>query len=230
MNNSSSQASDAKPGNKPVRAIFGGTFNPVHKGHTGAIEILDAEIGFKSVHFVLSARPPHKGDVTASVDQRFTMLELALADYTHFYADDTEMLRPTVSYTMDTVTTFKARFPRSKLVIVIGSDSLLRLHTWYQIDDWIDKIDWVVLARPGYDTQQLAHFQNRLVHTASEFRASEGGSIWIYPGSNFDVSSTELRRCLRASPKLTDAQHEYLDTHMAPQVRQYIQSKSLYTL
>ncbi|MEO0367461.1 MAG: nicotinate (nicotinamide) nucleotide adenylyltransferase [Pseudomonadota bacterium] len=179
-----------------LRAIFGGTFNPVHNGHIGAIKQLDGLLGFHSVHFVLSARPPHKDEVTATIEQRFSMLELALLDYPHYYPDDAEIRRKEKSYTVDTVETFKRRYPNSRLVIVIGLDSLQRLSTWHLIDDWIDQINWVVLDRPGYELTESFAYQSRLTDDLEELKSAEGGKIWQFQESKFNISSTELRQKL----------------------------------
>lgn len=213
-----------------LRLIFGGTFNPLHKGHTGAMEALDDVLKFHSVHFVLSAWPPHKNEVSASVRDRYTMLELALSDYEHFYADDTEIIRPTISYTIDTVRSFKRRFINSNLSIVIGADSLLKLHTWYRIEQWIDDINWIVLSRPGYDVGIANPLHDRVVATYEELKASKGGAIWVFEGSDFQISSTELRRCLQAVPHINQEQQALLDSYLAPQVQEYIHTHSLYRL
>ena len=39
--------------------VFGGTFDPLHLGHLGAIDELSRELTFDAIHWVLSARPPH---------------------------------------------------------------------------------------------------------------------------------------------------------------------------
>lgn len=213
-----------------VRLIFGGTFNPLHKGHTGAIEALEQVLPMESAHFVLSARPPHKSELSASIRDRYTMLELALSDYDHYFADDTEIMRPTISYTLDTLRAFKQRFPNSNLAMVIGADSLLRLHLWYRIEQWIDDINWIVLARPGYDAAQAVQLKDRLVDSAEALIAAQGGAIWLFNETHFDISSTDLRRCLQALGHLKPEQQAVLDTFLAPQVQEYIHTHSLYRL
>ena len=135
---------------RPAVAIFGGTFDPVHQGHLRAIDLLTEELDFQRVHWVLSARPPHKDQVTASIEHRFSMLKCALADNSAYVADDTEIARSEKSYTIDTVETFEARYPDSNLVIIIGADSLLNLVSWRRYSELIDKVNWVVMQRPGY--------------------------------------------------------------------------------
>ncbi len=213
-----------------LRLIFGGTFNPLHKGHTGAIEALERILPMQSAHFVLSARPPHKSELSASIRDRYTMLELALSDYDNYFADDTEIMRPTISYTVDTVVAFKQRFPNSNLAMVIGADSLLRLPLWYRIEQWIDDINWIVLARPGYDTAQAEQLKDRFVESAAALMAAPGGAIWLFEETQFDISSTNLRRCLQALGHLQPDQQALLDTYLAPQVQEYIHTHSLYRL
>ena len=84
---------------KPNIAIFGGTFDPVHLGHLSAVTLLCEQISFDLVHFVLSARPPHKNRITTSMEHRFKMLKLALEEHSNFIADDTEIRRQAKSYT-----------------------------------------------------------------------------------------------------------------------------------
>ena len=73
--------------------IFGGTFDPIHLGHRKAVDQLREELSLDRVHWVLSARPPHKNQVTADVSHRYNMLQIALQDDPTYIADDTEILR-----------------------------------------------------------------------------------------------------------------------------------------
>lgn len=212
-----------------LRLIFGGTFNPLHRGHTACLEAVSDLLEAHSVHFVLSARPPHKDEVSASIRDRYVMLELGLADYAHFYADDTEIRRSSLSYTKDTVEAFKERFPNSQLCLVIGADSLSRLHTWHLIDEWVDEINWIVLARPGYTTEAAPELNARVVRSHDTLRSSKGGAIWIFEGSNFDISSTAIRQLIASADDSSLAKIK-LNDYLAPQVRDYIQTNTLYSL
>ena len=213
---------------RPAVAIFGGTFDPVHQGHLRSIDLLTEKLDFQRVHWVLSARPPHKDQVTASIEHRFSMLKCALADNPVYVADDTEITRLEKSYTIDTVEAFEARYPDSNLVIIIGADSLLNLVSWHRYAELIDKVNWVVMQRPGYLLNVSDDLQQRFVETPEQFNASKGGALWLFEQSNFDVSSTQLRAEL--AKKSTSDNNLLVKQFLASDVINYIHEHHLYKI
>jgi len=158
---------------QPLIGLFGGTFDPIHLGHLNALDALCREIEFEQVHWVLSARPPHKDQVSAPIDHRFSMLQIALAGNQKYVADDTEITRQS-----------------------IGSDSLLNLPSWYRYDELVERVNWVVMHRPGYQLDLPEQLTQRFVDSAAELKSADGGAIWLFDQSNFDISSTQLRQAL----------------------------------
>lgn len=219
--------------------IFGGTFDPVHIGHRSAIDQLCESLPLQKVHWVLSARPPHKDQVSASISQRFAMLKLALADQSKYLADDTEIKRPTKSYTIDTVEAFKRKYPDERLCVVIGADSLQNLHTWRQYDDLMRSVNWLVMHRPRYPLEVPRELTSRLVESPADLLNYECGKVWLFSGSHFDVSSTEIRNALSAhaldtkkswqNAKQTDKQ-QLVREFLSQNVIDYIRTHNLYTL
>ena len=212
----------------PLRALFGGTFNPVHSGHIRAMDALHQVCGFDRVHFILSARPPHKSSVCVSIEHRFAMLQLALSDYQAFCADDTEIQRIEPSYTADTVAEFQSRFVDDRLVMIIGADSLLKLHTWYHIDDWFETVNWIVLSRPGVALERGHYAAERVTSHWQEVLGPEGGNLWIWPHSDYDVSSTRIRECLQQGTSLSEQDRVFLNHAVSAPVLDYIHRHSLY--
>src|SRR5207249_6799013 len=91
-------------------AIYGGTFDPIHHGHLiiarEAFEILGAE----EVIFVPARVSPFKKTTpVASGEIRLLMLRAAIENEIRFAVDDCELLRPTPSYTIDTVEEIRRR-------------------------------------------------------------------------------------------------------------------------
>ncbi len=206
--------------------IFGGTFDPIHLGHRKAVDLMCEQLPFDRVHWVLSARPPHKDQVSASIEQRFKMLQLALEDEPKFVADDTEIKRRQKSYTIDTVRAFKKDYPSSQLCVIIGGDSLHNLHTWKCYDELMQGVNWVVMNRPGYSPNVPSALASRLVESPAELRQHAAGKIWVFDGSQFDVSSTQLRSTL-SNDDFRGA-FESISAHLQADVLAYIQANQLY--
>lgn len=207
--------------------IFGGTFDPVHNGHLGAIKQLSEAIGFDRVHWVLSARPPHKDQISAGVEHRFAMLEIALSGYPDFIADDTEIRRTAKSYTYDTLMQFKDSYPDGQLFLIIGTDSLLQLHSWYRSDELPDLVNILVLNRPGYDLQVPEYLSHRLVDSVDRIKTGDFGKIALFRQSRYDVSSTRLRAAL-VNP--VPENRSFINQALPPEVHNYIRKHQLYTM
>lgn len=206
-------------------AIFGGTFDPVHLGHINAVTLLCEHFLFKKVHWVLSARPPHKDQLSVSIAHRYEMLQLALADDERFIADDTEVVRQQKSYTIDTVEIFKQRYPNAAIVLIIGGDSLLNLSKWHRYDELVNSVNWVVMNRPGYSLNLTQELAKRVVKRAQDLPLNRGGKIWIFEQSEFTISSTELRTEL-AAQKSDKLSKEFL----SDAVFTYIKDQQLYKI
>lgn len=207
--------------------IFGGTFDPVHFGHLRALLNLTERLHFDRVHWVVSAQPPHKAVTQSSSQHRLAMLKLALQDYPLFVADDCEMQRSQMSYTIDTIREFKARYVGAQLSMIIGADSLLNLPSWHQYEDLIDLVNWVVLHRPGYPLQAPAQMQGRVIDSHTALHASSGGKIYFYADSKVDISSTELRAALRQPQGWQSA---LVEQNLDSRVIDYIRAQQLYKI
>ena len=205
--------------------IFGGTFDPVHLGHLSAMNLLCQQVEFDRVHWVLSARPPHKDRITASIEHRFNMMRLAMTGSSTYVADDTEVKRRQKSYTIDTVKAFKAKYPAAQLCVIIGGDSLLALPRWRQYEELIGMVNWIAMNRPGYALDLPEEIRQRVVSSPDSLLGSEQGKVWIFEHSNFDISSTMLRE------ELTSSQSDDLSKEFLPNaVFSYIREQQLYKI
>ena len=212
--------------------LFGGTFDPIHKGHIKALKLLCDEIPFTQINWMLSANPPHKDKVSVSTLHRFAMLELALANEDRYTADDAEIVRQanspnTKSYTIDTVVDLRAAHPNANLCLIIGADSLINLPTWHRYSELVESVNWVVMHRPGYELVIPPEFSNRVVESASELNDSVAGKLFVFSHSDFDISSTELRVELRKSNWQNS---ELVQKNLINSVISYIQQHHLYRI
>src|SRR5690349_4586501 len=131
--------------------VFGGSFDPVHRGHVLLAECCRAQAALDRVAFVPAARQPHKPhSPRASDGDRLAMLELAIAGHPEFAASPVELERGGVSYTVDTLRAITAQEPGAKLYLLLGADSLADLPTWREPAAICALATPLAVSRPGW--------------------------------------------------------------------------------
>lgn len=109
--------------------IFGGSFDPVHCGHLTLSGLAREQLRLDTIYFVPAKCPPHKLEKTlAGAKDRVNMLRLCIGQNEHISHFETR--RKGTTYTWQTLRYFKARFPKSKIYFILGSDSLNELGAW----------------------------------------------------------------------------------------------------
>ncbi len=195
--------------------IVGGTFDPVHNGHICPVHRLTRDVAFVKVHYVLSARPPHRDPPSASVRDRYTMLELALEPYPLFEADDQEIDRPGPSYTIHTLINLRHRYKDRPLCLILGLDAFQGLKSWYRWQEISKMVNLLVLSRPGWKPD------DSFVHgDLQRLCQRNAGLVMLWNGVEMPFSSTEIRRRLGAG--------EAVSEQVPEKVLQYIYANKLY--
>ncbi len=96
--------------------LYGGSFDPVHCAHIQMAQSAIDQLGLSKVVFIPAARSPLSLNPTiASNEERMKMLNLATANEPRFVVDDCEIQRGGISYTIDTVSMFRARYPKAEI-------------------------------------------------------------------------------------------------------------------
>jgi nicotinate-nucleotide adenylyltransferase len=185
--------------------LFGGSFDPVHRGHLLVAEAGCEEFKLDRVFFIPAAQSPLKPDHTpAPAELRLRMLRLALAAETKCEVDDQEIHRGGPSYTIDTVRTYRQRHPKAILFYIIGADHVPLLPKWRAADELAALVEFLVVPRPG-DPPLAAK---------APFR------IHSLVGTPFAVSSSQIRARVKAGQPIH---------HLVPQpVEETIRNSGLY--
>jgi len=130
--------------------IYGGSFNPVHLGHLLVAQAAMEELGVDRLFFIPAAQSPFKpGQQPASGALRLQWLRLALAGQPRCEVDDQEIQRGGISYTVDTLRGYAARFPGAKLFYLIGADNAAKLNEWRAPEELARLAEFVAVPRPG---------------------------------------------------------------------------------
>jgi nicotinate-nucleotide adenylyltransferase len=130
--------------------LLGGSFNPVHLGHLLAAQAAREELELSRVVFIPAAQSPFKpGAELAPTHERLRWLRLALAGQEWCELDEQEIERGGVSYSIDTVRSYAARFPGCPLFYLIGADHVPFLPKWRDAQELARLVEFVVIPRPG---------------------------------------------------------------------------------
>lgn len=186
---------------KPI-GIFGGTFDPVHYGHLrSAFEMLQA-LDFEDVRFIPCNDPPHRGVTYASAEQRFRLVELAIEGQDGFIADDRELRRDGLSYTVDTLISLREEFPLRSLGLIVGMDAFLGLPGWHRWDEILGIAHIVVAHRPGWKAPDMGVLGELIsdygTHRVRDLHTAIAGRVHIHAVTQLEISSTEIRDLVAA--------------------------------
>ena len=181
--------------------IYGGTFDPPHLGHMEAARAAAALLELDRVLFIPASIPPHKAlpPDTVSAQDRLAMtammadgvcLELGRPGLAQ--ADGMELDRAGKSYTADTVTELRRRFPEDELWLLMGTDMFLTLQSWREPERIMAQAGIAAFARRESDAGELLDIQGRFLQETYGARVA----IVQLP-QIIDLSSTQVRALLR---------------------------------
>ena len=218
-------------------ALFGGTFDPVHRGHLAIARAAMKNFALDQVYFVPADLPPHKGNRHLTEFQhRFAMLALATADEERFVPSLLEADSGQPNYSIRTVRRLKSLLDKTDtLYFLIGIDAFMEISTWKQPAQLLSECDFIVAGRPGHSMADLvealpervrpsgAVLQALRQQQASGAIALPTTRIHVLPDVHEPVSSTQIRAAAHKSV-------QQLSRYVPVSVARYIKKQRLYTL
>jgi len=187
-------------------ALFFGSFNPVHTGHTQLAEYLIDKGIADEVWFVVSPCNPLKNQADLLDEYiRLDMLILAIQHHPKFKACDIEFDLPVPSYTIDTLHALSAQYPDKQFTLMIGSDNSLVFDQWKNPQQILTEYPVLVYPRSGFDFSEVAALYPQMQLLKTPY---------------FNISSTQIRAALAQKKDVTNWLH--------PSVYQFITENSLY--
>ncbi|NCI47909.1 nicotinate (nicotinamide) nucleotide adenylyltransferase [Sediminibacterium soli] len=144
--------------------LYFGSFNPVHIGHLILASYVADHTDMKQVWFVVSPQNPLKPSATLlNEHQRLHLVHLAVEDDNRLKASDVEFKLPRPSYTIDTLTYLREKYPQHEFSIVIGSDSFRNLPQWKHFALLVKNYPFIIYKRPGFDIQETWNAKTTLL-------------------------------------------------------------------
>lgn len=222
-------------------ALFGGTFDPVHRGHVVVARAAAEKFNLKQVLLVPADIPPHKQKTPiTSFYHRYAMVSLAAAGAKELVpslleAPDAHLppKQRKPSYSIETVRRVKNSLGKSdRLYFLIGMDAFRDISTWYKAEELLGECDFIIAARPGYSLADVAGALPAKLRPADAvtklFRKQKvdgplvlpGVTLHMLPETHENVSATQIRAAVEGKRNVKKLLPE--------SVLEYIQKEGLY--
>ena len=199
------------------RAVFGGSFDPVHKGHVNLVNQIYGAVPLDEIIIMPAWISPFKQDpeqAPASASDRLEMCRLAFGELPFVTVSDYEASRADVSYTVNTLRHFREIHPDDELFFIMGSDMLLSFEKWYRYEEILSLCTIIAASRESgqADLEILRNQAERL---------GEFGRVMVVPTSVYEMSSTEIREKIKKNSDIS--------CYVPENVVKYISEHGLYS-
>jgi nicotinate-nucleotide adenylyltransferase len=192
--------------------LLGGSFDPIHNAHLELARSARAELGLDAVWLIPAGQPWQRDPLAASAQQRWDMVNLAIAGVPGLRACDIELRRAGPSYTIDTVRQLRAAYPDTAFTFILGADQLGNLPTWNGWREIVAQVDLAAARRPGHSDTAPPELLAAL--------AAHGHRLHRLAMPEIDLSATRVRERV--------AQDQPLDALVPAAVAHYIARHRLY--
>lgn len=158
--------------------ILGGTFDPIHKQHLKIAKTAYTKLKLDEVWILPTKKNPLKDNVSATTEQRITMIKLTIKNIDWLKVNEYELKsKNKVNYSIDTIKYLKKTNPTTEFFFIIGSDNLYTLDKWKNIKQLSQLVQIIVVNRPHFPNSlklmEKYHCQNLVVQPSSDISSSK---------------------------------------------------------
>ncbi len=180
---------------RPIVAVYGGTFDPFHLGHQAICNAILARPNVDQLRLVPCFLPALKADASASAVQRLEMLSHWRDQHpkcNKIVVDAIEIERQGPSFTVETIAELKLHWPQGRLLFALGADAWNSLPYWHQADKLTAQVAFWVFARDGESGiaqhENIKHYCN-----FEQFVMSNDAGYWLDSSVQMSISSSDIR-------------------------------------
>ena len=220
--------------------LFGGTFDPIHRGHLALAQAAEEKFGLRQIYFVPANVPPHKQKqpLTAFI-HRFTMVALAMEGKKNWMPSLLEApaleaeKHARANYSINTLRKLKSSLKKTdRIFFLIGIDAFLDIAKWHQAEALFGECEFVVASRPGHSLADVANALPESLRPKSQATQPfqrypakgdlvlPGVTVHLLDGVHQAVSATAIRAAAVAGKPLGKM--------VGPAVAEYIRKQNLY--
>lgn len=174
------------------KAIFGGSFDPFHKGHAALLKAALKTGKYEQIYLLPVGRPPLKGRKPLPQTFRKDIIKRSVSRMRSVILSEYELARPDQpSYTFDTLMHFREAEPDTEWTLIYGSDVLFEIESWYRADELLRTANFDFVLRDGIAAAAATQ-------KAEELRQAYGATIDFFSMPPQPFSSSAIRDELRA--------------------------------
>ena len=182
---------------KDYIGIFGGSFDPIHKGHIESLKSVTKKLNLSKVLVIPNKVSPLKDLSVASSLEKIKMLEIAFKDFKEIEIEDYELKKEGPSFMIETLQYLDKKLGKKEhFLLIIGEDSFQSFHRWKNYQHIIKITSLLVMNRPGLDndltTRAIELHQDCIENTYGDNNFKKGKIYFIKIKPN-PVSSTHIR-------------------------------------
>src|SRR5579872_2290936 len=224
--------------------LFGGTFDPVHKGHLALARAAMERCKLHRICFVPANVPPHKQRrPLAPFIHRFAMLVLATAGDKVFVPSLLEApeeapanrkdRQEKPNYTIDTIRRMKQSFKTAdRLFLLIGIDAFAEIANWHQAEAIFRECEFIVAGRPGYSLADVANALPESLRPRPEvtkpFHKQAPSGDLVLPGVTIHLMGDLHQPASATAIREAAAKGKPMGRFLDPPVADYIKKMGLY--
>jgi nicotinate-nucleotide adenylyltransferase len=215
--------------------LFGGSFDPIHRGHLALAQAAASRYDLQRVLFVPANVPPHKQRPLTAFAHRYAMVALATREERKFTASlleaGSEPQSGEANYSIDTVRRVKQTLKKSdRLFFLIGMDAFKDIASWHEARALLGECDFIVASRPGYSLRDVALALPEELQPAAA-RALQKQAVkgdLIFPGVRLHLLDGVRQSVSATAIRAAAAQGKPLTRWVDPAVADYIRKHGLY--
>ena len=203
--------------------VFGGTFNPIHRGHELTAVNFYEKLKLSKLIIIPANSPPHKivqDNISAAC--RLEMCRIAFEKYKNYNIEisDIEVKKEGFSYSFETLKSLRKIYPedKNKIYFLIGSDMFLYLEHWHKYQELLEMCTFTVAFRNHDDASEVSEDLKM-----RDSLTGRGYKIEMLYNTPFEISSTEIRKKIKSG----DLSYE---NYVSPEVLGYIKERKIYVL
>jgi len=186
-------------------AIYGGSFDPPHRGHLEIARVLTENFELDEFTFIPAFHAPHKVRLNpTSAYDRYAMLCLVTSNDPAINVSKMEIEAPDRPYSIETLTRLNRERPDDQIFFVMGADSWMDIKTWREWEKVLSISNHIVVTRPGYEisfdhvTEEIRErIVDLTIGSVKPVDTRDQKTVNITDAVNVNISATGIRSKIR---------------------------------